>query len=294
MRKVIILILFIIFSMTAWSQHMSQYSQYMFNGAIINPAYAGSQDALSVSLLHRNQWLDIKGAPTSSSISIHSPLKNKNINLGFNITSNHYGVSVENLINGAFAYKLKFRASTLSIGLQAGLNSSTHNWLDINTTSGTDVVFDGLTEKNISPTAGFGLYYKAKQYYLGLSVPSLIKIGSLADTYNPLFINGGYLYEISNDFKLKPSFLFKLISNSPMALDFNLNAYYKTVGLGLSYRNKDAIVFLFHAEINQQLSVGYSYDYAISELSLYNKGTHEIMLKYNFVYKLKAMSSRYF
>lgn len=295
MKKTITLILFLIISNVAYSQHSNQFSQYMLNGLVINPSYAGSNRVLNITLLHRNQWIGFNGSPKTTSFSTHSSLRNRNINLGFSYISDKYGITQKNIINGIYAYRIYFRKSSLSFGMQAGIDLTTNHWEDIETTNTGDFVFTGQRDKLTKPIAGFGIYYKSKNFYSGVSSPSIIQIGThTKNIYKPILLNLGYLINYSNELKFKPSILIKYIKHSPYELDININAYYKDFGLGFSYRTHDAIVFILQYSINEQFSAGYSYDQTISKLKTFNKGSHEILLKYEFGYKLNAPSPRYF
>ena len=295
MKYYLLNIFILVVAINSYSQHYSQYSQYMFNGLVINPAYAGSNNVLNVTLLHRNQWTGFNGAPKTTSFSTHSALRNKRVNLGIYYISDKYGVTHKNNINAIYAYRIFFNKSSLSIGLQTGLDITSNHWEEIETIIDGDNVFINQNDRVTKPIAGFGIYYKAESYYSGISLPALIKFGDSENTiYRPLLINGGYLYSFTDDLKLKPSILIKHLKHSPMSLDINLNAYYKSFGLGVSYRSKEAIVFILNYSINDQFSAGYSYDQTISKFKTFNKGSHELMLKYEFGYKVIAQSPRYF
>lgn len=295
MKYLIIIILFVFYVCECFAQHNNQYSQYMLNGLAINPAYAGSNEVLNITLLHRNQWVGFNGAPKTTSFSSHSSLRNKRVNVGLYYISDVYGITKKNIINGVYAYRLFFRKSSLSFGLLTGLDITTNHWEDIETTNNGDFVFTGQKNRLTKPLAGFGIYYKAENFYSGISSPSLLQFSKLSkNTFRPFLLNAGYLINYSEDLKFKPSVLIKYINSSPLEMDFNINSYYKEFGLGFSYRTNDAIVFILQYVINEQFSAGYSYDITISKLRTYNKGSHELMLKYEFGYKVNAKSPRYF
>lgn len=294
-NKHLLLVLLLFFAGNLFSQHNNQYSQYMFNGLVVNPAYAGSNKALNITLLHRNQWVGFDGAPKTTSLSAHTPLPNKKLNVGVNFISDKYGLTRKNIFSGIFAYRIDFKKSSLSFGIQGGLDMTTNNWDQAATTTAGDVVFEGQQQKVATPMAGFGLYYLANNYFVGLSSPSLIQFGSnTKNIYKPTLLYGGYVFKYSESLAFKPSVLVKYISNSPVEFDLNFNAYYKNIGLGASYRTNDAVVFLLNYSINDQFNIGYAFDLTMSKLKTYNKGSHEIMLKYQFGYKVNAPSPRYF
>ena len=278
-----------------FAQHNILFSQYMFNGLLLNPAYAGSNDVLSATAVNRTQWAGFDGAPKTLSVSMHSPLKNKKINLGISFINDQLGITNQNKISAVYAYRIFFKKSSLSFGLQAGIDLIRNNWNKIQTTTAGDQVFTGqYSQQNIAET-GFGMYYKSAKLFAGVSAPDLFSIGIVGGKlYKPALFTAGYLFSLSENIKLKPSVLVKYILNSPTELDVNLNAYYKNFGLGLSYRTNDAMVFLIQYNINMQFSAGYSYDLTTSKLGTFVRGSHEIMLKYEFGYKVNPQSPRYF
>jgi type IX secretion system PorP/SprF family membrane protein len=222
-------------------------------------------------------------------------LPNKKLNIGINFTSDIYGVTNKNIATGIFAYKLKLKKGSLSFGILGGVDITRNDWNKIVTTTTGDVIFEGQAQRTITPLAGAGAYYLSKKYFLGLSAPALIQFSSYTkNTYNPILLNSGFILNYSEAIAFKPSILVKYIHNSPVEFDLNLNAYYKSFGLGFSYRTNDAVVFLLNYSINDQFKIGYSYDLTLTKLKTYNKGSHELMLKYEFGYKVNASSPRYF
>ncbi len=294
MRKIFI-ILCLSFCASLFAQHNALFSQYMFNALLLNPAYAGSNEVLSATAVHRNQWVGFDGAPQTISFSIHSPLNNKKVNLGLSVINDRLGITNRNKINAVYAYRIFLKKSSLSFGLQAGVDLIRNNWSKIQTTTAGDQVFTGQYSQQTIPETGFGIYFKHEKFYAGASAPDLITLKKVSGLiYKPMLFTAGYLFSLSENFKIKPSVLVKYINNSPVELDANLNAYYKNFGLGFSYRSNDAMVFLIQYNINMQFSAGYSYDLTTSKLGTFVKGSHEIMLKYEFGYKVNPQSPRYF
>ena len=294
MKKYILIAMLFIGVMYARAQHDNLYSQYMFNGLLLNPAYAGSNNVLSATAVNRNQWVGFDGAPKTSTFSLHTPLKNKKINVGITFISDRFGITTQNKINAVYAYRLFFKKSSLSFGLQAGVNFIRNNWNTIQTTTPGDQVFTGQYSQQNIPQTGFGIYYKSTRFYAGVSSPDLLSIGLASSVYKSLLFTSGYLFNLSENIKLKPSVLVRYIKGSPTEVDLNTNIYFKGLGVGYSYRTNDAMVFLISYTINNQFSVGYSYDLVTSQLGTFVKGSHEIMLKYEFAYKVNPLSPRYF
>ena len=294
MRKLIFIALFFLSILRIYAQHDNLYSQYMFNGLLINPAYAGSTDVLNATFVNRNQWVGFDGAPRTSTFSLHTPFKNKKINIGLTFTNDQFGITTQNKIDVMGAYRLFFKKSSLSFGLQVGMNFIKNNWNTLQTITPGDQAFMGPYSSHNVPQTGFGLYYKAQKFYIGLSSPDMVAISTSKTTYKSMLFTAGYLFDMSDNIKIKPSFLIKYIRNSPLEIDINAIAYFKMIGIGYSYRSNDAMVFLATVNVNKQLSFGYSYDLTTSKLSTYVRGSHEIMLKYEFSYKVNPQSPRYF
>lgn len=287
------IVIFLFFTVRFFSQHNSNYSQYMFNGLLLNPAYAGSNDALNLTTLYRKQWLGLDGSPTTITFSGHMPLKNKHINLGVVLMSDKFGVSEHNKVNFVYAYRFKLLKGEFSLGIQAGVDSYKANWELVKTTQLRDPSFTSNMDKKILPQAGFGAYYYSKRLYLGLSIPSLL--GNQFNKYQTSIFNAGCLLDVADNFKIKPAVLVKYILNSPIDANISSTFYWKNIlGLGIGYSiNKTAMVYM-DLKVNDQFRLGYAYDYTLSDLRYYSTGSHEIMLRYLFQYKIKVSSTRYF
>jgi type IX secretion system PorP/SprF family membrane protein len=295
MRRLIHILCFVGLWAAANAQHSTLYSQYMFNGLLINPAYAGSNDVLNVTGLSRMQWAGFDGAPRTSTLSMHSPLKNKRLNLGLTFLNDRLGVSSQNKITAVFAYRIFFGKSSLAFGLQGGLNMIRNNWYNVHTTTAGDQVFTAPYSQQTIPDAGFGIYFKKADYFLGVSMPALFTFAEPGGiNYKPALLTAGYLFTLSDNLRLKPSALVRYIKSSPWQFDLNLNVYYKAIGLGASYRSGDAMVFMANYGITQQFTAGYAYDLTISKLGTFVRGSHEIMLRYEFGFKVHPQSPRYF
>lgn len=294
MRIVIITLLVCCFGCFK-AQHNSTYSQYLFNGLLLNPAYAGSQEALNITSLYRKQWLGWDGAPTNINLTAHMPLKKKKSALGLVLLNDKYGVSDLTKLHFNYAYRIKMSVGHLALGLLAGIDVQQYNWNQIRTTQLRDPSFTGNAERRVMPQAGVGMYYFSRKFYAGISAPALISAETGLNTYQLVIMNMGYVMNVGADFKLKPAVLMKYLLNSPLDLNLSTTLYWKEyLGLGVGYSlNKSAFV-LTDIRINDQFRLGYAYDYSFTLLNRYMSGSHEIMLRYLFQYKIKAQSMRYF
>ena len=278
------------------AQYQSYYSQYIFSGLIINPAYAGSQDALNVSAVYRNQWAGLEGAPKNFSIAGHTPLKNKKTNIGVVLSNETFGITSKISAGIAYAYRIKLKENDLSFGLQAGSDFLRNDWTLIKTTDANDPNFIPQIENKSALTFGAGVYYTAKNLYAGLSFPSLYKTNSKG-AFSPAAANlySGFLLRVSDGLVVKPSVLIKYINNSALQYDVTGTFYFsKIFGLGAGYRSSDAAYGFLDLKITDQFNLGYSYDFTTSNLKNYSSGSHEILLRYLFKYNVNSKSVRYF
>lgn len=299
--KIPLLILF--FSLLFFCVHAQYgpvYSQYMFNGLAINPAYAGSREALSISALHRSQWSGFEGAPVTSTLSANTPLKNEKVALGLLVFHDRYGITSQTGIQGSYAYRITMGKGKLSFGLQGGIAFQQYNLNNVANIQPNDPVFSGSYRLAV-PTAGTGIYYYSDKYFAGISVPQLL----IFKTHSSLERNsirnktylftGGYTFNINGDFKVKPSFLLKVAHASPSQIDVNTMFFYKNkYGAGVSYRSSEAWVFLLSFQASRQLNIGYSYDRSFDKVVSFKNGSHEIVLTYDFKFTVNATGPRSF
>ena len=279
------------------------YSQYMFNMMHINPAYAGNRAVDNITTLFRKQWVGIEGSPTTATLSWDRRQEESNIGYGLQIYNDRLGIESTSGIQAFYSYRIQFQHSFLSLGLSGGVLNYRAAYSTVETSQGGDPLF----QENVNgllPTAGIGALYATDQWYIGLSVPALLetKINIhnqqvTTSANNHYFLTGGYIFQVSESFKLKPSILLKAVKGAPFEYDFNLNAWLKDiVGLGISYRTNDALVAMFELQIAPEFRLGYAYDYTISNLQPFSQGTHELMLRYEFNSKdsRRILSPRYY
>ncbi|PCJ26194.1 MAG: hypothetical protein COA97_06520 [Flavobacteriales bacterium] len=304
MRYLIVFILLGSFVVTV-GQQAPLSSQYMMNRLSINPAYAGELGFNSVSISYRKQWVGMEGAPTTQNISIHGPVSKGKIGLGIMVFRDVIGVSRENNISAFFAYKIqKKKDEVLSFGIAASAVFSNNQWSQIITSDPNDEAFSNNSPQYIFPDFSAGFYYKNNNYNIGFSIPNFLqhKLDASSSGYSIIndFSQYNYLLETgliikSNHIIIKPSLLSRYLPNSSFQVDINcIVDLYNKLGLGVSYRTQDAIVGMIQFHINNQMILGYSYDHTISDLQQYNNGSHELFLRYDFLYKIKAIDPRFF
>jgi type IX secretion system PorP/SprF family membrane protein len=300
------LILSLMHSLQIHGQNDPMFTQYMFNEMYINPAYAGSRENVSVTGLVREQWVGLDGAPSTQTLSAHAPILGKKVGIGLTFLNETIGVSKRTGFNLNGAYRIPMDRNTLSFGLQLGMNSISENLLDLGLAS--DNQFQLNTGKQLAPNFGFGTYYLAPKWYVGLSIPRMIQnrldvtsgTGNVQNKLNVqdwhYFLTAGSIHSLTTDVKLKPAIMLKAVNGAPMELDLSCNVLLRDfIWGGLAYRTGDALSFLAGAQLTKQLRLGYSYDFSTSELKDFNSGSHELMLGYDFSFdKNKIISPRYF
>ncbi|MFL5728487.1 MAG: type IX secretion system membrane protein PorP/SprF [Cytophagaceae bacterium] len=299
MKRYQLIFLFLFLFQAARAQYPSVYSQYLFNGLAINPAYAGSRESLAMTVLHRSQWQGFEGAPKTNTLAVHSPLKNEKVALGVLLYNDRYGITEQSGALLSYAYRIPVWNGKLSMGLQGGFMSRKYDWNSIHTIQQNDQTFSGRA-KYTQPSAGTGLYYFSSKLFAGFSIPELMTFHGIngdknALRYKTYLLTAGYIFDFGHAWKLKPSFLLKCARGSSLQADLNSFLYFREkIGFGISYRTSDALVFLLSIQASRQLSMGYSYDRTMSRLSSYNNGSHEIMISYDFKYTVKTKSPRSF
>jgi len=315
--KKIYQIIFLIFTMVLGGQYLmfgqqdAQYTQYMYNTFSVNPAYAGSREVLSISALHRSQWVGRDGAPNTQTLSVHGPSSDK-VGLGLSIVHDEIGnnTNQNTYIDAAFSYTLKTSNNNkLSFGLKAGghlLNLDFNNLR--NFSAGGTAIIDSDLYKKFTPNFGAGLYYHNDQFYAGLSIPNFMQTEHFdsADGNDNLvsvdrmtwYLISGYVIEMSSALKFKPAFLLKATSGAPLQADISANFLLNDkFSMGAAYRWDAALSALFGFQMTPEFMLGLAYDSDISELggTKFNNGSFEVFLRYEFIKKDKIdLTPRFF
>ncbi len=284
------------------AQQMAMYTQYMFNGLALNPAYAGSHETISATGLMRIQWVGVEGAPQTQTFSIHSPIPGKSAAFGAVFSHDNLGITNQDALNISFAYRIKGPKTTLAFGIQGG-------FVNYDISFGNLGIADPQLQSvlgGFKPNFGAGIYIYSEKFYFGASAPMILRNDITAEEQTNVdiqstqlphwFVTAGTLIDLSAMVKMKPSFLVKSVEGAPLEFDVNTNFILDDkLWLGLSYRTSGSVSFLTDLQINTQLRVGYAYDYALSDINQITSGSHEFVINYRLVYKSeKIQSPRYF
>ena len=304
--KRIILAIFLFCNVAAFAQQDPLFTQYMFNKLLVNPAYAGSREMFNIDLLNRTQWVNIKGAPETFTLSAHTAMKNKNVGLGVYLVRDVIGAFNNQSIMGTYAYRLYFGQSSLAFGLQFGIKYFDYNWNELNLHDQDDFVFDPHDVKRISPDANVGVYYQSKRMFWGISSKQLLQNdygyaqkegkSSFSKLTRHFYLMGGCALPLDNKIVFRPSMMTKYTPNAPMQLDVNASVLFSNIfWVGTSYRTGNAVTFLTEIKLTDKIKLGYSYDLYFNELQEFNYGSHEIRIGFEFpLYESRMRTPRFF
>lgn len=300
-KKIIIPLILILNVGFIQAQQDPMYTHYMYNTLVINPAYAGSRDALTVTALHRSQWVNFKGAPMVQTLSLHSPLRNEHVGIGLSVSNDKIGPTNNTSAVLDFAYIMKLnKKSKLALGLSAGANMFQANLSSVQLDQQADPSFQNDVNNRFTPNFGFGAYYSRERFYAGVSVPKILENKysdlNLSAGNNPAgmeqrhyYFIAGSMIKISDNLDFKPTTFVKVTPAAPIQADVTAAfVIKKKVLLGVMYRTGDAVGALIGLDLTEQFHIGYSYDYSYGlQTFKYHQGSHEIMLRYDFIFSSK-------
>lgn len=276
-------------TVSSYAQQDAQYTQYMYNPININPAYAGSREALSIFGLHRTQWVGLDGAPVTNAASIHTPIENTNIGIGLSFVNDKIGPSDQNNISVDFSYTVPTSETfQLSFGLKATADLLNIDYTKLNIYNPSDPRFQNNVDNKFSPNIGAGVYFHSDQTYIGLSVPNFLETKhydnnstSVAQERLHYYFMAGHVFDLSYDVKFKPSLLTKVVQGAPLQVDLSANfLFFDKLTLGAAYRWSAAVSGMAGFQVSDAIFVGYAYDAESTKLANYNSGSHEIFLRF--------------
>ena len=298
----------VLFTTFTFAQQDAQYTQYMYNTSIINPAYAGSRETLSVFGLHRAQWVGLEGAPSSNNFSINSPI-GRNVGLGLTVVNDKIGPADENNFAIDFSYGFTISENyKLSFGLKGSANILNVDFTKLNIYNPADPRFQDNIDKRFSSNVGAGVYLNSDKTYFGLSIPYLIESKHfdgaatnssstfIASEKKHIYLIAGHVFDINENIQFKPSVLTKMVQGAPLQLDLSGNFLINNkFNAGLAYRLSASFSALAGFQLNDSFFIGYAYDRETTNLANYNSGSHELFLRFELVKRnVKIISPRFF
>ncbi len=288
------------------AQQDAQYTQYMYNTVTVNPGYTGSRGHLSIAALHRSQWVGLDGAPKTQTLNIHSPVGYRGVGLGLSIVNDQIGPTSETYFDGDISYTILLSdVAKLSFGLKASVHLLDIRFSELNqdltNPGGPDPTLQQDISNRISPNIGSGIYYHTDTFYAGLSVPRFLETthfdtSSLSTAREQLnfYLMTGYVFDLGPFWKFKPAALAKVVQGAPLQADFSANFMYnEKFILGAAYRWDAAVSALAGFQISPEFLIGLAYDREITELgsAVYNNGSFEIILRYDFIRVIGQLKS---
>ncbi|WP_103866919.1 type IX secretion system membrane protein PorP/SprF [Aquimarina sp. I32.4] len=297
-RTYYIMVILLTLVVTVCAQQDAQYTQYMYNTISVNPAYAGSRDAINITGVYRNQWVGIGGAPVTQTLSVHSPIgKSNKVGLGMSIINDKIGPTQETYFDIDFSYTIDTSVDgQLAFGVKAGGHLLNVNFNDLNQYTNTDVLLNTNVDNKFAPNFGVGLYYHTEKLYLGISAPNLLETqhfdesntenrasSFLAEERINYYLIGGYVFDLNENIKLKPAMLLKGVAGAPLQVDISANTLInKKITLGAAYRWNAAVSILAGFQVSDAIMLGFAYDWETTALgnTEFNSGSYEFFLRY--------------
>lgn len=300
--KTILTIICAFILQSMYSQQDSQYTQYMYNTPLVNPAYAGSRETITAFLLHRNQWVGLDGAPVTNNFSINMPVGDSNFGIGLNFVNDKIGPVNENEISADLAYFIQISENyKLSLGLKGTANLFQLDVNKLRIFDPADPQFQNV-DTEFSPNVGAGLYLFSDKTYFGLSVPNFFESYRYNDNNVEItkekmhfYFIAGHVFTLSPNIDFKPAVLSKIVEGAPLQADVTANfLFFDKLTLGAAYRWDASVSALAGFQISDSWFIGYGYDLETTKLSNYNSGSHEIFLRYEFFNRSRVSAPRFF
>lgn len=296
MKTGILIIVLLAINLIVKAQQDPQFSQNMYNHMTVNPAFAGQQNRWVISGIYRNQWQSMPDAPETYALNVDGPLRIKGIDggIGLNMLSDKLGLQTVLHLMLDYSYKQTLRLGVLSVGLKIGIVNEKigSDYFNPNDENHTDIKDDpAINQEDISKIKfdmGLGTFLTGNKYYAGLALSHLTKprftVGQTGEFFLAphMYLTGGYTFNLTPTWDIQPS---AYIMTDFVSAQYNVNAnavYKKTYWGGISYRYKEALIFMGGLELKNGIMVGYSYDWSISEVGRYIGGSHEVTLSYSF------------
>ncbi|MEM9919345.1 MAG: type IX secretion system membrane protein PorP/SprF [Bacteroidota bacterium] len=323
--------LLLLIAVGANAQQDAMFTKYMFNSLAYNPAYAGSKEHMSIALLHRTQWWGISGGPSTQSFTIHSPMRNKRVGLGFSAINDVIGPTNTMQANVSYAYRLPIGKGKLAVGLQGGILNWRADWDELDLQDNTDDAFAEMEPSYWLPNFGAGIYYYTNNFYMGFSAPQLIEYdlreenintAQWSKQYRHYYFATGAAIPVSGDAIIfKPSILIKNVGllstlskdeayqnvGAPTEFDVDISfLFYNALWVGASFRSSieaftddsssfDSVDAWASYYLANGLRIGAAFDYTLTPLQDVARGSFEVMLGYEFNYVTRQIvTPRYF
>lgn len=316
MIKNILIPILIFLHCTLFGQQQQMYTQFMYNKMGLNPAFAGNETYLSATLMYRDQWNGFPGAPKAQVLTVNLPRLGKRIGLGVNLERQSIGITEKVTYEAVYAYKFFLGEGTLSMGMNVSGRNYIQDYTDSRLFAIQDITMDPAIPQTVQSrnlfNAGFGVYFNTNKFYLGASIPRMIKADIDFDNNNlfstevrHLFLMTGGTFIVNNDVRFTPQLLFRAAENTPWSLDLNGSLTWKDkYTAGMTYRTGgtrgdfgESIDLILGMQLSDRMMLGFAYDITLSKIRVIDNGSLEFILSYNFIprkIKTIVVNPRYF
>ncbi|MFH6964680.1 type IX secretion system membrane protein PorP/SprF [Flavobacterium plurextorum] len=303
-KKIGVLIIIVLSSNYMSAQQDAQYTQYMYNPTVINPAYAGSRDVMSIFGLYRTQWVGLEGAPKTGTLSMHTPIENSRVGLGLSLVNDRIGPSDDTTLAADISYTIDVSYQyKLAFGVKGSANLINVDYTKLDIYDPSDPRYQQNIDNKFSPNVGAGVYLYSDNTYVGLSAPALLETSHyngmstyVAKEKIHYYFMAGHVFDLDYNLKFKPSALVKMTEGAPLQVDLSANFLFnEKFTAGVAYRWSAALSALVGFQVSDGLFIGYAYDAETTKLANYNSGSHEIFLRFELFKKFdKIVSPRFF
>lgn len=286
-----------------FAQQEPQYTQYMYNTQIINPAYSGNREMLSLGLLYRSQWVGIEGAPKTATFTINSAIgKRRNMGLGFSVIHDEIGPATQTDVAIDYAYAIPVDQNTrLSFGLKGGFDVLDVDFTKLDIFNPNDPIYQQNIDNRWQPKIGVGMYLNTDHWYAGVSVPNMLEtkhyntsnnsnMQAVASERMHLYLIGGYVFDLSYSLQFKPTTMMKMVKGAPLQWDVSANFIFdQKLTLGASWRWDASLAAMAGFQVSPSIFVGVGYDYQLTELQKHTDGSYEIIMRFDVVNTFDAV-----
>lgn len=303
-KKIGLLIIIVLTSNYMSAQQDAQYTQYMYNPTVINPAYAGSREVMSIFGLYRTQWVGLEGAPKTGTLSMHTPIENSRVGLGLSLVNDRIGPSDDTTLAADISYTIDVSYQyKLAFGVKGSANLINVDYTKLDIYDPSDPRYQQNIDNKFSPNVGAGVYLYSDNTYVGLSAPALLETSHyngmstyVAKEKIHYYFMAGHVFDLDYNLKFKPSALVKMTEGAPLQVDLSANFLFnEKFTAGVAYRWSAALSALVGFQVSDGLFIGYAYDAETTKLANYNSGSHEVFLRFELFKKFdKIVSPRFF
>jgi type IX secretion system PorP/SprF family membrane protein len=281
------LILLNLISTDSLGQIETMYSSYRLNPQILSPTQVGSDSVSKITVINRQQWVGVEGAPVTYAISGDFNFKQNGI--GFNAMYDQAGPVKVTAISGDYAYHIKLSEQwRFSGGIRAGFSNLSLDFGGLALVHDGDALFSGSRSTGLMFNTGWGLKLnKGDGFFVSFSQPRIFKYDLGSGAYKDVayfYTMVGTKIKLNDQVSLYPSALLRSAKDVPLSWDANVFARVNNrFDIGFNYRHQDSWGARLGLQATKKIYVGYVYEMPTSAISKMSLQTHEIALRYSLV-----------